>query len=241
MESTHDLHTRSNGEYTLGRSLVHAAIIEVLFDGHERHDRAEVLFMAGGPASGKTTLRQHLALSEGAVVIDVDLIRAELPEYADLVARDPEAAADLTHEEASRVAVQAFAIGLLHGHWMVFDGVGADDEGQFSERVAATLGQGAIVRVCYATVPVDEARRRECARFEESRRRVPEVVLRAKHAAASRGFPNIAQLEVELIEVYEMSGPQPRLVARGPGGAGLDALEVIDAESYAEFLEKGQA
>jgi predicted ABC-type ATPase len=186
-------------------------------------------------------LAERLAPADDAAIIDVDRVRAALPEYAELMEQVPERAAELTHREASGIAMLALAWALNRGHHVVFDGVGADDEGQFTERITATLKQGAAVRVCYATVPVEEALLREAKRFAETGRRVPAEVLRTKHAAVSRGIASVARLRVELIEVYDTSGAEPRLLARGPGGNGLVGLEAVDPEGYAAFLSKGDA
>jgi predicted ABC-type ATPase len=182
-----------------------------------------------------------LGFAVNAVLIDVDRIRSMLPEYAQWRKDDPKNAASLTHREASEVAKRAFAAALLSGANVVFDGVGGDDTGKFSERITATLEHTRLVQVCYATVSVDLALERERVRFEQTGRRIPEDVLRHGHAAASRGLRNVASLPVFKIEIYDTSGETPRLLAYGPGGKGLYGLCVVDAAGYAEFLSKGEA
>lgn len=233
------LHLTPDGELTFGRMVLHAAIVDGLLEGQIRNDVSRVIFTAGGPASGKSTIIEKFGLAANSVLIDVDRIRPLLPEYEPWRAEDPEQAANRTHREASEIAKRAFAAALLCGVNVIFDGVGGDDTGKFSERITATLEHSQLVQVCYATVSIALALERERARFEQTGRRVPEGVLRDGHAAASRGLPKVALLPVYKIEIYDTTGETPRLLAHGPGGKGLDGLAVVDAAGYAEFLNKG--
>lgn len=234
------LHLNAEGELNFERTLLHASLIEGLLGDGPRREHAHVTFMAGGPAAGKSRLREVLGLAgEAAIVIDVDDIREQLPEYAQWISEQPEQAADLTHREASQVSKVALAIALARGRDVVFDTVGGDDEGSFSAKIQGAIDRGATVVVTYATVAVELALEREAERFAKRRRRVPEKVLRAKHAEVSRGIRSVSELAVEHIAVYDTTGEEPLLLAQGPGGAGLDGLEVIHPEGYAAFLEKG--
>jgi len=230
----------AEGEVSFERMMVHAAIFEDLLAGHEPRERAEVVFTAGGAASGKTRLLESLGLLEGALRIDMDDIRLRLPEYTQWLEEVPDQAAALTHREASDLAKRVLSIALKRGLSIIYDSVGADDTGKFSEKVRAALTCGAVVRICYATVPVELAMEREQERFERTGRRVPEAELRKGHAAASRGLTTASQLAVERIEIYDTRGDEPVLIAHGPGGDGPDGLQVVDPERYAEFLEKGK-
>jgi predicted ABC-type ATPase len=241
VKDTLELHLNARGELSLERTLLHGAILSELLKGRPRHERPDVAFMAGGPASGKSTLAQSLGLTTGAVRIDVDEVRQRLPEYGVWRQEGREDAADLTHREASQIAKLALGTALGLGMQIVLDSVGGDDDGSFSTKIRSTLTRGARVRVCYATVPVELALAREQERFEATGRRVPKDLLRAKHAEVSRGLDNIARLAVERIEIFDMTGPEPRLLARGPGGQGRMGLEAVDPDGYAAFLAKGLA
>ncbi len=234
-------HLNDDGELSFERTLLHASILGDLLDAQPLADRAQALFSAGGPASGKSSLLRHLGLLEGAVRIDVDEIRQRLPEYPGWLDERPAQAAALTHREASQIAKLALAIGLQQPRAIVFDGVGGDDEGQFSEKIRSAIAAGATVRLCYATVSVDEALEREHARFAGTGRHVNEDIVRRKHAAASRGLATASLLEIERVDIYDTSSDTPVLVASGTGGQGLEGIRAVDAERYAEFLEKGHA
>jgi predicted kinase len=234
------MHLNGENELVFSRQILHAGIIKELLEQHGSGEEARADFTAGGPASGKSGLIDFLRLAENAVVIDVDLIRHRLPEYATWLQERPEQAAVLTQREASDIAQRAFAAALQDGQIVVFDGVGGNDAGKFTERIGATLAQTHRVRVFYATVPTDVALQREEARYQETGRRVPREYLINKHAEVSRGFPDVVALSVEHIAVYDMTGDQPQLLAHGPGGT-PDALEVVDPAGYADFLRKGQA
>jgi predicted kinase len=234
------LHQNGNNELRFERTLLHAAICEDLLRDRSRHSPPTVVFMAGGPASGKSTLITQLGLAVDAIVIDVDRLREELPEYAEWQTERPEDAANLTHREASQIAKQILAAALERGHDVVFDAAGGDDDDGFSSKIRGALQRGVRVRVCYATVPVELAEAREAKRFAETHRRVPTDILRSKHSEVSRGLANVAALKVDLIEVYDTSTNPPRLLAHGAGGGGLNSLEVVDQGGYADFLSKGQ-
>jgi predicted ABC-type ATPase len=235
------MHLTPDGELSFARMILHAAIIDDLLEGQTAGDASKVIFTAGGPAAGKSTVVERFGLAANAVLIDVDRIRPMLPEYEEWRREDPESAADRTHAEASDIAKRTLAAALNQGINVVFDGVGGDDSGQFSERIAATLQVSQLVQLCYATSSVELALAREQERFECTGRRVPEEVLREKHAAVSRGIRNVAKLPVFKIEIYDTSEDPPRLLAHGPGGQGLDGLVIIDEAGYAEFLKKGEA
>jgi predicted kinase len=235
------LHLDSNGELEFGRTLLHAAIMQELLDDHARHEEPSVVFMAGGPASGKTTLAVQLALPNDAVYINPDEIRERLPEYEMWKEERPDDAARLTHREASDLAKRTYALALARGHNVVYDAVGGDDSGGFTAKVEAAIARGQRVRIAYATVPVEVALERENARFKEKRRRVPEPVLRNGHAEASRGLATVSRLSVAQIEVYDTSENPGRLIAAGEGGRGLEGMRAVDPPGYAAFLEKGEA
>jgi predicted ABC-type ATPase len=234
-------HLNDDGELSFERTLLHASILSDLLDAQPLADRAQVLFSAGGPASGKTSLLRHLGLLDGALRIDVDEIRQRLPEYPGWLDERPAEAAALTHREASQIAKLALAIGLQQPRAIVFDGVGGDDEGGFSEKIRFAIAAGATVRLCYATVSVDMALEREHARFASTGRHVDEDIVRRKHADASRGLTTVSRLEIERIEIYDTSSETPALIASGTGGQGLEGIRAVDVERYAEFLEKGHA
>jgi predicted ABC-type ATPase len=233
------MHLNADGELEFGRVLLHVGIVEDLFEGHGRYDTSHVVFMAGGPASGKSTLARQLKLPDDVVRIDPDDIRILLPEYEVWQHERPADAARLTHREASDIAKRAYGFAVRRGHNIIYDAVGGDDTGGFSEKIAAAIDQGQIVWVYYATVTVEVALARESARFADTGRRVPEQVLRRGHAQASRGLRTVSTLQIERIEIYDTTDQPARLLARGAGGHGVDGLEVVDPAGYAAFLEKG--
>jgi predicted ABC-type ATPase len=240
-QPTYAVHTNDEGLFGLERSLLHAEIVAAVVEGHRSHEQPEALFMAGGPGSGKSQLTTRLGGPVDAAVIDIDEIRSKLPEYGQWLTESRDDAAVLTHREAEQITLLATAAALLSGLNVVYDGVGGNDRGQFVTKIEPFLQRGYDVTVRYATVSVDVALERERARFARSGRRVPEDVLREKHAEASRGLEAVAGLAVARIELYDTTGASPRLICAGPGGAGLDGLTVHDQSGYAEFLEKGEA
>jgi chloramphenicol 3-O-phosphotransferase len=191
----------------------------------------------GGPAAGKSSAYDRLGPStkDGYVYINVDLVRERLPEYREMAdAGDLEAAA-ITHDEASDIAKHCVDVARRLGRNLVVDAVGKDDRGQLSATVSMLLDDGYSVLLRCVTVPVAIAEKREKERAERTGRMVPAAELRRGHREVSRAFQTVAELPGVRIELYETSGPEPRLIAEK---ADSD-LEVIDAKLYDEFLKKG--
>lgn len=190
--------------------------------------------MAGGPGSGKSSLRSEILRDDSTVVVDVDHIRECLPEYGEMRAAGDSRAAEVTHEEASFLAGRLVLVAMKLGFDLMIDGVGANQRGQFVSRARTFLAEGYRVSVRYVTVPVEVAEQRVAERFERTGRGVPADVVRAGHIAASAGFAAICELPVD-IEVYDNRGTSPELIARR-GWAGT--VEVVSDERYDEFRRK---
>src|SRR6266498_1138887 len=62
------------------------------------------IVMAGGPASGKSTLLGTLDVPRPHTAVDPDRFKQRIPEYASLVACGEPRAAEVTHEESSDLA-----------------------------------------------------------------------------------------------------------------------------------------
>jgi hypothetical protein len=77
------------GPYSSERIDLHAQIARALLQGAGAHpEDAHAIFLAGGPASGKSTLLKqgHVKVPADAVDVNPDIVKTMLPEYRALVA-----------------------------------------------------------------------------------------------------------------------------------------------------------
>lgn len=230
------------GHYSPERTALHARIASALLQGAGSHPgKAEALFLAGGPASGKSSLVKHghVKLPPNAVDVNPDIVRTMLPEYGKLVAAGDTAAAAKTHEEASHVSKLVMNIALARHHHVIVDSVGDSGPGSFAKKIKAAAGAGHKVRVAYATLDTKVAEERALAREKRSGRKVPIGYLRSAHAAVSHIFKeDVSKLGVP-IEVFDNGGKKPKRIYRQAPGQ-TDG-EVFDRKSYAAFLAKARA
>lgn len=88
----------------------------------------QAVFMAGGPASGKTSLLKAKfgQNPEGFVTVDPDAIKGRLPEMLVGVAMGVRDAAAITHEQSSRISKQILPAAQAAGLNFIMDGTGAN-------------------------------------------------------------------------------------------------------------------
>lgn len=137
------------------------------------------IFMMGGPASGKSTVRQRLFA--GITVVDSDAIKATHPDYNPA---DPSA----LHAWSSTEATRAFYAALSTGQDVVFDGTGSNAE-KYVAFINAAHAAGYLTEVVYVTTDLGTAIARNAARA----RVVPEAIVREKHAALAVAVDIVAK------------------------------------------------
>ena len=79
----------------------------------------DVAILGGGPASGKSSL--HGVVAADTVTVNVDDVRAQLPEYKAMIAAGKTNASAFTHEEANDVGKAALVGSLWLGYQLRFD------------------------------------------------------------------------------------------------------------------------
>lgn len=234
---------REKGFYTSDRISLHNRIVQALLQGAGHHpEDAEAVFLAGGPASGKSELVKDgkVKFADDAVLINPDIAKEMLPEYAKLkAAKDPQAAAKV-HEESSYVAKLAANIALGRKHHVVFDAVGDSEKGKYLGKIKAAQAKGHKVRVTYATVPTDVAAERAKVRGQKTGRNVPEGYLRAAHRGVSERFLDDILPDKSIpFEVYDTaSRSKPKLIARRAEGGDI---VIVSKEAYELFVAKGRS
>lgn len=243
--STEDLHRRRNadgshGAYTPERQDLHARIASALLQGAGAHPgKARAIFLAGGPASGKTSLinNGHVRIPKDAVDVNPDIVRELLPEYDRLKTLGDTAAAAKTHEEASHIAGLVNDLALTRHHHVVVDGTGNSGAMKYRRKVENARDHGHKTEVHYASISTDEAVRRAQLRASKSGRHVPEGYLRSAHKAVSQHFvhDDIRGLPGVGVHVYDNNGKKPvKVFERHAGGR----ESILHKNKFGEFVAK---
>lgn len=175
------------GEYTPERRELHKAIVRQFLRGlpQDVADR-EILFMAGGPASGKSTmLREGVTTRpDGSVLVNPDAVKGMLPEYREMLSRSRDFySATKVHQESSDVAAMVMEAALARRM-----NVTVDSSTVYPDDVKRVQAMGYKARAAVATVEVRLAQRRSTWRGDAEGRYVPDEVLLPKHAAVARDF-----------------------------------------------------
>lgn len=243
--STYELHTVENADgsrsYTPERAKIHAQIIASFLSGKRPNPSGtpQTTFLAGGPASGKSTLRRGHSelLPEDPVVVDPDEVKRRLPEFAALVG-DPHSGSG-THYESSDIAHELYLQARKRGLDMIVDGAGNSSERIFADKIRQTGDAGYRTRVLYADAPVEVALERAERRRKSEGRATPEAILRNLHRGVSQRFGEVLEYagadevllfdtgtDKEAIPVYERKDGRER---------------VLDSARFKAFKEKGQS
>jgi HK97 family phage portal protein len=199
--------------------------------------RPRALFMAGGPASGKTSaLRADPSVvPPAAVTINPDDVKEQLPEYQDMVKARDKYAATGVHEESSAIAKRQQTEAIDLGFNLIVDGTGDSGPGKFVGKLKAADKAGYDVNAVYVTAPTDVAVVRAMDRAFKSGRWVPEPEIRSQHKNVSANFKDVSNLKfIKSINVYDNGGATPVRIASGSGGN----VDVKNDALYASFLMK---
>ena len=233
-KDTLEKHTRADGTLTPERAALHQQIIDGILAGHKPQDHPVATFFGGGPAAGKSTALK--ASHEDSAHIDPDEIKAQLPEYQQMLdAKDPRAAA-YVHEESSLISKKAKKEAEKRRLNYTLDGTGDSDVAKLAGKVSAAKKHGYMTEGKYVTTGTDEAVRRAKARAAATGRHVPETFIRETHAAVSDTYAQAAKMGLfDKTELWDTSNPKPALVAhKEPGGK----FTVADEAAWQAFLAK---
>lgn len=233
---TLEKYTRADGTLTPERAALHQRIIDGILAGHKPQAHPVATFFGGGPAAGKSTALK--ATPADTAHIDSDEIKAQLPEYQQMLdAGDPRAAA-FVHEESSMISKAATAAAIGRRLNFTLDGTGDSDIAKLAGKVNAAKKAGYATEGKYVTVGTDEAVRRAKARAAAVGRHVPEAFIRETHASVSDTYARaVKQGLYDTTELYDTSGPVAELIAsRKPGGQ----FTVHNPAAYRAFLGKAK-
>lgn len=229
--------------YTDERKRLHDEIMEKALKGLKPpKGNKRVLFMAGGPASGKSSA---LALPENqdmqpdqAAEIDPDAIKAQLPEYQEMVAGGDKYAATGAHEESSDLSKRILAEAMTRGLNVLRDGTGDSNPGKFARQMQEMKDAGYDINVFYVNAPTDVAIDRATSRARRTGRWVPTPEIRKQHKHVSMNFdsdirPLVENGTIAHLKMFQTEG-DPVMFGEGSGGS----FSVKDQGLFARFLAK---
>jgi hypothetical protein len=244
----HDTHTEyvartgASGQpvYKRERKPLHDRIRNKFLHGAKPvDDPPKVMFMAGGPASGKSSVMPLLDVPVGAVALDADAVKGELPEYQEALKQGRRDGAALVHEESSALVKDLQGHAADRGLNAIVDGVGNNAPGNLAGKMTQWKAQGYDVSLNVMTIPTDLAVERAQKRAARSGRHVPEEIIRKSHAGVSKNWEATANLDWADVQLWDNDvplGDEPVLVAHVPRGT--TAPKVFDQARYDAFLAK---
>jgi len=204
------------------RAALHEKIIQERLAGIPKSDNPTFVMLGGGPASGKSTSGVD-KWEDPHVKIDVDSIKAQLPEY------DPKNPG-FVHEESSFIGKEVMARAFEGNQNILLDGTGNNSVSAVAGKIDTAKAYGYSVEGRYLTVPTEQAVKQDGAR---SRSVGPEKVYEI-HSAVSKVFPGIAA-KFDTVNLYDSrTKGNPTLIATGGSGK----LDVVNERLYSQFLDK---
>jgi predicted ABC-type ATPase len=209
-------------------------------DAQRNGEPPNALFMAGGPASGKTSaLKQAPELKpDAAVSINSDDVKVLFPEFQAQLEAGEKGGASSVHEESSDVAKKLVAETMDLGLNLVMDGTGNSKPGKFMSKLNEMHDSGYEVDVLAVTIPTDDAVVRAMYRARESGRWVPEPEIRKSHKLVSENMKEVLKApQVRSVTVYDNGGGKDDpaiLIGKGEKGS----FSIANQSLYDEFLAK---
>lgn len=227
------------GRFHPERERLHGKIILHFLADHRAQKQPSALFTAGGPASGKSILREGEKAPKDAVLIDPDEIRKLLPEYGQMIGGGrADIASAATHEEASGLAKRITQIAMDRKMNVIVDGVGDSEPKKFAGKISAARDAGYHTEVHYADLPVPQAEAINQKRYEETDRLVPQKELREKHKGVAERYSEVRAIKGIHVRVYDTSvkGKVTPISTQGPDGK----VVIHNPERQREFEAKAK-
>ena len=230
--------------YATDRAAAHDALIaDALAGKHKPDGNPHALFMAGGTASGKTTVlrrnREALAPSvETTVHVDMDEIKNRMgqygmPEYDQMRTAGDRYAATAVHKEAGDIARKMIREASQAGLNVIIDGTGGSDPGKFKHLLSDAHDAGYTVDVLYVNRPTDDAIKLAVRRSDIDGRFVPVPDIRRIHMEVSRNYRDeIRDIPwLNSLVIYDQDGPVAYRNAEGE-------MVISDQSRYDLFVDK---
>lgn len=177
--------------FTEERAELHEAVLaDILSAGKQKDGNKSFIILGGGAASGKSTLIKNGYIdAEGAVTINSDDIKGQLPEYRERLEAKDSSAASFTHEESSYLSKVAMKRSAEAGYDYLLDGTGNSTLESLRKKTSVAHANGYKVAAEYVTVDTATAEARNYERAKKTGRMVPPSALRHAHQQVSVIFP----------------------------------------------------
>lgn len=214
-----------------------------------------ITFMGGGPAAGKTTVK-NLAIKQGkissgeAVVIaaddfktgegDVERAGAEgIPEFKTLSEAGVQTAAVIVHKESTTMAKQALARAVMENRHAVYDAT-MSDHGKDGALIKAAHEAGHETEMMGVYLSPDEAWARAQKREAKTGRHVPEDVVKNGHIEFARSFPGYVKMVddgiLDKIVIYDNHTRDPKVIYEKD----KNGVVIHDQKAYDSFVGNGK-
>lgn len=217
---------------TSERQEIRRDIIKNLYGDGAKNKNSEAFLIIGLPASGKSSIAKPIIKANGALQIDSDDVKEQLPEFSNgLLAK-------AVHEESSNVAEDLLKFAMSNGDNIVLPLVGRT-ESNLQEKIGKLKESGYKVHLIYLELPMEETIRRGKNRFKEEGRLVPIDYIRSVGLQPKQNYDKIKTKKgVDDYAAWSNDvprGSEPRLLESSSGtdplrwlGRGLDT-QSLDA------------
>jgi predicted ABC-type ATPase len=182
------------GAWNPERKALHDEIIEKALSKAKPppKDRKPVATISmGGPASGKTSLLEKIGAGAGAVEINSDTVKEQLPEYRQMIDEGYRTAASACQHESHGVMVALQQRALSEMRDVVIDRTGADKD-DFVNQALELRDKGYEVRLVMTHVEPQEALERVERRGKETGRFVDPRLVRSIYQRVPSNFAAVA-------------------------------------------------
>lgn len=217
------------------RQKLHKEILDKALSNGKVSTEKRFNMMGGGPASGKGVMvDQDPTISEGAVIINPDDVKAEIPEYHQ---KDGTKEAGVVHEESSYLAKVMQAEAFNRSFNVTLDGTGNSKPDKLRRKIMQARENGYSVNGYYVTIDTETALARAESRGRRTGRFVNPEVVRQTHANVSATvaevYPEFDSLRLFDTDVPKGSKPTPVMeFHRGR------KTKIHDKKLWAKFLAK---
>lgn len=230
---------QSNGQWSPARQKLHQQIIDKHFAGKKPAPQGAAIayVLGGGPASGKSSIVNagHLKVDPDTIHIDSDAIKAEIPEYNEMLASKDHRAASHVHEESSYIAKLIQDKASRGGYHTLLDGTGDSSLESLKGKVDKMRASGQKVVGSYVTVPTEMAIQRNIERAKKTGRLPPESMLRLCHKSVSNIVPQAIQAGLfDQFDLWDTENGVQRVASVQDG-----KLQVHNPELWKKFVAKG--
>ena len=263
-------HVDENGEFTPERKKLHEKIINDFLEGLEPVENPTQFMNGGGPASGKGSMTKganakltnyptsrgvddHTGDLEkvdkpGALLIDPDAIKMQLPEVKEALKRlnsgdvnkQDQGWAGHSHEESSQLAKQLHRAALDRGYNVIYDGTGNSSADSVRAKVKAAKEAGYRIEANYLYLDPTEGIARAKSRADRTHRIVPEEQIRATYAHLPAIFDELKDDGTfDKVNLFNNSGPAGSAAALVGSGDGKN-FNVALPKDFDEYLKSGE-